>query len=113
MSPDLISWLRQPTVWAMKHKIMAVTARREGEMRLGGRVEMDDGRLGSRRSGRRGRGAAGKTPFVAAVSTGAGGVSVQAQAGSRQGLPKARDRARRPTLAGAGIGGRHRWSRLP
>ena len=55
----------------MKHKIMAVMARREGETRLSGRVEMDDAYLGGRRSGgKRGRGAAGKTPFVAAVSTG-------------------------------------------
>ena len=66
--------VRQPTAWAMKHKIMAVMARREGEKRLSGRVEMDDAYLGGRRSGgKRGRGAAGKTPFVAAVSTGAEG----------------------------------------
>ena len=66
--------VRQPTAWAMKHKIMAVMARREGETRLSGRVEMDDAYLGGRRSGgKRGRGAAGKTPFVAAVSTGAEG----------------------------------------
>ena len=45
-------------------------ARREGETRLAGRVEMDDAYLGGVRSGgKRGRGAAGKTPFVAAVST--------------------------------------------
>ena len=63
--------VKQPTAWAMKHKIMAVMARREGETRLDGRVEMDDAYLGGRRSGgKRGRGAAGKTPFVAAVSTG-------------------------------------------
>ena len=63
--------VRQPTAWAMKHKIMAVMARREGERRLSGRVEMDDAYLGGRRSGsKRGWGAAGKTPFVAAVSTG-------------------------------------------
>ena len=62
---------KQPTAWSMKHKIMAVMARREGETRLDGRVEMDDAYLGGMRSDRkRGRGAAGKTPFVAAVSTG-------------------------------------------
>ena len=44
--------------------------RREGETALTGRVEMDDAYLGGVRSGgKRGRGAAGKTPFVAAVST--------------------------------------------
>ena len=59
--------VKQPTAWSMKHKIMAVMARREGETQLGGRVEMDDAYLGGRRSGgKRGRGAAGKTPFVAA-----------------------------------------------
>ena len=58
--------VRQLTARAMKHKIMAVMVRREGETRLSGRVEMDDAYLG----GKRGRGAAGKTPFVAAVSTG-------------------------------------------
>ena len=62
--------VKQPTAWAVKHKIMAVMARREGETRLARRVEMDDAYLGGVRSGgKRGRGAAGKTPFVAAVST--------------------------------------------
>ena len=62
--------VKQPTAWAVKHKIMAVMARREGETPLSGRVEMDDAYLGGVRSGgKRGRGAAGKTPFVAAVST--------------------------------------------
>ena len=62
--------VKQPMAWAVKHKIMAVMARREGETALTGRVEMDDAYLGGVRSGgKRGRGAAGKTPFVAAVST--------------------------------------------
>ena len=62
--------VKQPTAWTMKQKIMAVMARREGEKPLSGRVEMDDAYLGGERSGgKRGRGAAGKTPFVAAVST--------------------------------------------
>ena len=62
--------VKQPTAWAVKHKIMAVMARREGETALTGRVEMDDAYLGGVRSGgKRGRGAAGKRPFVAAVST--------------------------------------------
>ena len=60
----------QATAWTMKRKIMAVMARREGEKPLSGRVEMDDAYLGGVRSGgKRGRGAPGKTPFVAAVST--------------------------------------------
>ena len=62
--------VKQPTAWTVQHEIMAVMARREGETALAGRVEMDDAYLGGVRSGgKRGRGAAGKTPFVAAVST--------------------------------------------
>ena len=48
---------------------MAVMAGREDKRRLDGRVEMDDVYLGGHRPGKRGRGAAGKQPFVAAVST--------------------------------------------
>ena len=62
--------VKQPTAWAVKHKIMAVMARPEGETADTERVEMDDAYLGGVRSGgKRGRGAAGKTPFVAAVAT--------------------------------------------
>ena len=47
---------------------MAVMARREGSEPLSGRVEMDDACPGGVRSGgKRGRGAPGKIPFVAAV----------------------------------------------
>ena len=66
--------VKQPTAWSMKHKIMAVMARREEKTRLEGRVKMDDAYLGGKRSGgKRGRGAPGKTPYVAAVSTGSEG----------------------------------------
>src|SRR5215213_6655109 len=61
--------IKQTNAWALKQKIMAVMAGREGGRRLDGRVEMDDAYLGGHRSGKRGRGAAGKQPFVAAVST--------------------------------------------
>ena len=62
---------RQPTAWLMKHKLMAAMAARDaGKPKLEGRVEVDDAYLGGARSGgKRGRGAAGKTPFVAAVET--------------------------------------------
>src|SRR4051794_17156423 len=62
---------RQPTAWLIKHKLMAAMEAREAEKpKLGGRVEMDDAYLGGQRTGgKRGRGAAGKTPFVAAVET--------------------------------------------
>jgi ISXO2-like transposase domain/Transposase zinc-ribbon domain len=61
--------IKQTNAWAMKQKIMAVMAGREDKKRLDGRVEMDDLYLGGHRPGRRGRAAAGKQPFVAAVST--------------------------------------------
>ena len=61
---------RQPTAWLIKHKLMAAMAAREAEKpKLAGRVEIDDAYLGGQRAGKRGRGAAGKTPFVAAVET--------------------------------------------
>ena len=92
--------VKQPTAWAVKHKIMAVMARHEGETALSGRVEMDDAYLGGVRSGgKRGRGAAGKTPFVAAVSTSPEGRPRKLKLVAGQGLLQARDRARRQ-LAG-------------
>ena len=63
--------VRQPTAWLVKHKLMrAMAAREAGKPKLAGRVEMDDAYLGGERSGgKRGRGAAGKTPIIAAVET--------------------------------------------
>jgi transposase-like protein/ribosomal protein L37AE/L43A len=62
--------VRQPTAWLLKQKLMQAMALREAaKPKLGGRVEVDDAYLGGERSGKRGRGAAGKTPFVAAVET--------------------------------------------
>src|SRR3954453_7085837 len=63
--------VRQPTAWLMKHKLMRAMANREEQKpKLEGRVEIDDAYLGGERSGgKRGRGAAGKTPIVAAVET--------------------------------------------
>src|ERR671926_1993182 len=61
--------IKQTNVWALKRKIMRVVAGREDARRLDGRVEMDDAYLGGHRPGKRGRGAAGKRPSVAAVST--------------------------------------------
>jgi transposase-like protein len=62
---------RQSTAWLMKQKLMAAMAAREAaKPKLSGRIEVDDAYLGGERSGgKRGRGAAGKTPFVAAVET--------------------------------------------
>jgi ISXO2-like transposase domain/Transposase zinc-ribbon domain len=63
--------VRQPTAWLVKHKLMrAMAAREAAKPKLSGRVEVDDAYLGGeRQGGKRGRGAAGKTPVVAAVET--------------------------------------------
>ena len=63
--------VKQPTAWLMKHKLMRAMAGREAHKpKLAGRIEIDDTYLGGERSGgKRGRGAAGKTPVVAAVET--------------------------------------------
>ena len=63
--------VKQQTAWLMKHKLMRAMAGREaGKPKLAGRVEIDDAYLGGERpGGKRGRGAAGKTPVVAAVET--------------------------------------------
>jgi transposase-like protein len=63
--------VKQPTAWLMKHKLMrAMVAREAAKPKLQGRIEIDDAYLGGERSGgKRGRGAAGKMPIVAAVET--------------------------------------------
>src|SRR3954449_10531572 len=62
---------KQGTAWLMKHKLMrAMAAREAAKPKLSGPVEVDDAHLGGeRQGGKRGRGAAGKTPIVAAVET--------------------------------------------
>ena len=56
--------------WRMKHKLMQVMLERDYDQPLSGVVEVDDAYLGGERTGcKPGRGAAGKTPFVAAVET--------------------------------------------
>lgn len=63
--------VKQATAWLVKHKLMRTMADREARKpKLQGRVEIDDAYLGGERAGgKRGRGAAGKTPIVAAVET--------------------------------------------
>src|SRR3954454_6430692 len=63
--------VRQQTAWLMKRKLMrAMGAREADKPKLSGRVEVDDAHLGGERpGGKRGRGAAGKTPIVAAAET--------------------------------------------
>lgn len=61
--------VKYDTAWAMKHKLMAAMAERNKAYRLKGEVQVDDAYLGGERKGTPGRGAAGKTPFLAAVET--------------------------------------------
>ena len=63
--------VKQGTAWLVKHKLMRAMAGREAARpELQGRVEVDDAYLGGERpGGKRGRGAPGKTPVVAAVET--------------------------------------------
>ena len=56
------------TAWSLKHKLMQVMKERDDTRPLGGSVQLDDAYWGGERhGGKRGRGAPGKTPFVAAV----------------------------------------------
>ena len=56
------------TAWAIKQKLMEVMLEREEKIVLSGRIEVDDAYVGGEHhEGKRGRGAAGKTPFVVAV----------------------------------------------
>ena len=57
------------TAWLIKHKLLQTMLLREEQRRLDGRVEIDDAYLGGEKQGKRGRGAASKTPFVAAIQT--------------------------------------------
>jgi transposase-like protein len=58
------------TAWNMKHKLLQVMLERENGRVLSGRVEVDDAYMGGERhGGKRGRGAPGKAPFLAAIQT--------------------------------------------
>jgi len=58
------------TAWAIKHKLLQVMLERESRTVLSGRIEVDDAYMGGERhEGKRGRGAANKTPFIVAVQT--------------------------------------------
>lgn len=62
------------TAWLVKHKLMQAMRERDDRTPLSGSVQVDDAFWGGqRRGGKRGRGAAGKTPFVAAVACGSDG----------------------------------------
>jgi len=72
----------QTTAWTLKHKLAQVMIERNAAKRLKGDVQMDDAYMGGSRPGTSGRGAAGKTPFVAAVSMTRDGKPFAASKGS-------------------------------
>lgn len=54
--------------WRTKHKLMQAMKERDDESPLTGYIQLDDAYWGGVKRGKRGRGAKGKRPFVAAVS---------------------------------------------
>ncbi len=62
------------TAWMLHHKLMQVMIERDADRPLDGPVHLDDAYIGGARSdGTTGRGASGKTPFLAAVQIAADG----------------------------------------
>ena len=57
------------TAWLIKQKLMETMRQRNECYKLKGNVQLDDAYLGGEKPGKRGRGAANKTPFVIAVET--------------------------------------------
>ncbi len=57
------------TAWLIKQKLMEVMLQRNAIYKLSGDIQIDDAYQGSEKAGKRGRGAANKLPFVAAVAT--------------------------------------------
>jgi len=56
--------------WRLKHKLLQVMKERDDSKPLSGNIQVDDVYWGGEKhGGKRGRGAAGKTPFVAAVES--------------------------------------------
>ncbi len=71
----------------MKHKLLQVLKERDERVPPGGIVQVDDAYRGGERSGgKRGRGAAGKTPLVAAVQVAAAGQPSRMRMSSVAGL---------------------------
>ncbi len=57
------------TAWTMLHKLRKAMAKRDAHYTLTGSIEMDDAYFGGQAAGKRGRGAANKTPAVVMVES--------------------------------------------
>lgn len=57
------------TAWLIKQKLMEAMRQRNSIYKLTGDIQIDDAYQGGEKPGKRGRGAANKTPFVIAVQT--------------------------------------------
>ncbi len=55
------------TVWLMGHKIRKAMADRDGAYQLAGIIEMDDGFVGPKKKGKKGRGSKGKSKIIVSV----------------------------------------------
>ncbi len=61
--------VKYDTAWMLKHKLLQAMKESDDKQPISGIIQLDDVYWGGeRRGGKRGRGAAGKTPFVAAVA---------------------------------------------
>ena len=61
--------VKYDTAWMLKHKLLQSMKESDDKQPISGIIQLDDVYWGGeRRGGKRGRGAAGKTPFVAAVA---------------------------------------------
>ncbi len=85
--------MTRTTAWKVQHKLAQVMRDREADKPVGGpgkRVEMGDAYLGGkRRGGKRGRGAAAKTPLVVMVETNAEGHPLRLKLKAVKGFRKA------------------------
>ena len=96
--------------WRIRHKLMQVMMERDREHPLSGWIQLDDAYLGGERSGgKRGRGAPGKTPFVAAVQTNEQGHPLRMKLTVVEGLPSHRNRRLGAAPPRHRYSGRLRW----
>ena len=100
----------QTTAWKIKHKLAQAMLERDAASQQTGHVEVDNTYVGGERTGgKRGRGAAGKTPFVAAVETTEDGKPVHDRNAARHRLLRPCHRHALPKRASIRIA---RWSAM-